>query len=87
VWHANSQASATRHYVADLKCTCGVCAHLVHVVHRFNVHMFHSKLTFSVRFSSEFSKHFTSGNSRYNETRYNGFHVITNAPSGTDLAP
>jgi hypothetical protein len=28
-----------------------------------------------------------TGNSRYNETRYNGFHVITNAPTGTDLAP
>jgi hypothetical protein len=27
-----------------------------------------------------------TGNSRHNETRYNGFHVITNAPTGTDLA-
>jgi hypothetical protein len=28
-----------------------------------------------------------TGNSRYNETRYNGFHVVTNAPTGTDPAP
>jgi hypothetical protein len=28
-----------------------------------------------------------TGNSRYKETRYNEFHVITNAPTGNDLAP